>query len=96
VKLFPTVQIEDGTDRLAELRQATEIKSQLAQTSQVKQNTYTQATKKIELNDVWETFKINFSVFHPEDVVIKISGSRPEIGSYTFMNKIPTNKSWMQ
>jgi hypothetical protein len=39
--------------------------------------------KNVEINDVWEKFKVHFTVYHPivyRDQKVFITGDRPEFG----------------
>lgn len=98
----PTTQIEDGMDRLAELRVLPEIKNSSSSSRHVHRQRYHPDTKEVELSDEWQTFKVQFSLFHPQDVTLKLSGSRPEIGDWDnnsgqhILKRAPTSKLWMQ
>jgi hypothetical protein len=79
----PTQQIEDGMDRLAELRLLPEIKNKgVVGHHLTNSHLQHQFAKQVELNDEWEAFRVTFSIFHPQDVAVRLSGSRPEIGDW--------------
>ena len=86
VYYHPETIIEDGMDRLAELRLLPEIKSEGACVDHHHTHAHDHHsgynTKKVELNDEWETFKMTFQVFHPNDVTMRLSGSRAELGEW--------------
>lgn len=102
VQYSPTTKIEDGMDRVAELRLLPEIKNRgVAQRQQASQITQSQAVKQVELNDEWEAFRAHFTIWHPQDVTMRISGSRPELGDWgkgsghLVMRRAPNSRSWM-
>lgn len=98
----PTTQIEDGMDRLAELRLLPEIKNKgVAQRQLASLATTSSHVKHVELNDEWEAFRAHFTIWHPQEVTMRISGSRPELGDWgkgsghLVMRRSPNSRSWM-
>jgi hypothetical protein len=44
---------------------------------------------------MWETFTVNFSIFHDKAVNFKLSVSRSEVGDSHPMSRAATNKPWL-
>lgn len=96
----PTQTIEQGMDRLAELRLLSEIKNRGIITSHYHENYHYAHAIHVELNDEWETFRVQYTVWHPDDVHIRVTGSRPEFneqgtGSLA-MHRAANARAWMQ
>lgn len=106
VQYNPATQIEDGMDRLAELRLLPEIKNRgVTQRQQAGALTHaivqSQSIKQVELNDEWQAFRAHFTTWHTQDVTMRISGSRPELGDWgkgsghLVMRRAPNSRTWM-
>jgi hypothetical protein len=66
---------EKGIARVADISL---LKNMTAKTSNIGNG-----IKNVEINDVWEKFKVHFTVYHPivyRDQKVFITGDRPEFG----------------
>jgi len=66
---------EKGIQRVADISL---LKALTAKTTNIGQG-----LRHVEINDVWQKFKVHFTVYHPiiyQDQQLIISGNRPEFG----------------
>ena len=94
--------IEDGMDRLADVEVLPEVNNAArAYDINLRQNNL---YKVVQLNDVWESFRVNFSVYAPMEThsdQMFISGSRDELGNWNKtsspiqMTRSIINQDWL-